>query len=33
MGLPAYNIEPEHEELFRQMIHEEAVCLILVTLK
>ena len=23
MGLPAYNIEPEHEELFRQMIHEE----------
>ena len=23
MGLPAYNIEPEHEEFFRQMIHEE----------
>ncbi len=23
MGLPAYNLEPEREELFRQMMHEE----------
>ena len=23
MGLPAYNIEPEHEEVFRQLIHDD----------